>query len=69
MESFLIKVVSLYQRWSKRYPSGCRFVPSCSEYFKLAVKKYGALRGSLKGLKRILRCGPWVAGEGMVDYP
>jgi len=39
--------------------AGCRFEPTCSEYFLQAVEKHGALRGSWLGLKRIGRCHPW----------
>jgi conserved hypothetical protein YidD len=39
--------------------SGCRFQPTCSEYFLQAVETHGALRGSWLGLKRIGRCHPW----------
>jgi len=39
--------------------SGCRFQPTCSEYFLQAVEKHGAFRGSWLGLKRIGRCHPW----------
>lgn len=42
--------------------SGCRFTPTCSEYFLQAVEIHGALRGSWMGLKRIARCHPWSAG-------
>lgn len=40
----------------------CRFEPSCSAYFIQAVRKYGAIRGSLKGIWRICRCNPWNPG-------
>lgn len=40
----------------------CRFEPSCSQYFIQSVEKYGALRGSLKGIRRICRCHPWHPG-------
>lgn len=40
----------------------CRFQPTCSSYFREAVEKYGAVRGSLKGLARICRCHPWNPG-------
>ncbi len=40
----------------------CRFHPSCSEYFILAVRKYGLLVGGWKGVCRIGRCHPWNPG-------
>lgn len=40
----------------------CRFEPSCSQYFILAVQKYGALRGAWKGTLRICRCHPFHPG-------
>lgn len=41
---------------------GCKFCPSCSEYFIGAVKEWGALRGSWLGLKRLARCHPFSMG-------
>ena len=43
-------------------PSGCRFEPSCSEYFIQAVRKYGPVRGAYRGVRRICRCHPWHPG-------
>lgn len=40
----------------------CRFQPTCSTYFREAVEKYGAVRGTAKGLARICRCHPWHPG-------
>jgi len=40
----------------------CRFQPTCSAYFRQAVEKHGALRGTAKGLARICRCHPWHPG-------
>jgi len=40
----------------------CRFFPSCSEYTKQAIEKYGFFKGSWLGGKRILRCHPWHSG-------
>ncbi len=42
--------------------SACRFRPTCSEYAYQAINRYGILRGSLLGVKRIVRCHPWNAG-------
>jgi len=36
---------------------GCSYNPSCSVYTEQAIRKYGVIRGSAKGLARILRCG------------
>lgn len=50
--------------------SGCRFQPTCSEYFLEAVEVHGALRGSWLGLKRLGRCHPWGGrGEDPVPVP
>jgi uncharacterized protein len=40
----------------------CRFEPTCSAYFILAVQKYGAIRGTWRGLLRIGRCHPFHQG-------
>lgn len=43
-------------------PPACRFEPTCSEYAAQAVEKYGAVKGTLMGMKRILRCQPFCKG-------
>jgi putative membrane protein insertion efficiency factor len=43
-------------------PSSCRFEPSCSRYTEEAIVKYGLLKGSWMGAKRIARCSPLSAG-------
>jgi len=40
----------------------CRYHPTCSQYMLDAVRKYGAIRGGWRGLKRIARCHPWARG-------
>ncbi|MFH1611486.1 MAG: membrane protein insertion efficiency factor YidD [Patescibacteria group bacterium] len=45
----------------------CRFYPTCSEYSKQAILKYGIIRGGLKGVYRVLRCNPW--NKGGIDMP
>ena len=36
----------------------CRFQPTCSHYGEMAIRIYGTVKGSLKTLWRIARCGP-----------
>ena len=54
--------------WGYRFTLGpimggqCRFYPTCSQYMIDAVRKYGALRGFWKGVKRVGRCHPWSEG-------
>ena len=62
--SFLmVKAVRGYQLFiSPMLPSACRFTPSCSQYFILAVRKYGPWRGAWKGIFRICRCHPFHPG-------
>ena len=59
----LIGGVRLYQIFlSPIFGRQCRFWPTCSQYFIDAVRKYGAVRGSIKGTLRICRCHPWHPG-------
>jgi len=61
---FLIK---LYQKYiSGLFGKKCRFYPTCSEYTKQAIDKYGIIKGTFKGLKRILKCHPF--HKGGIDY-
>jgi len=48
--------------------TGCRFIPTCSEYFLQAVEEHGFFRGAWLGILRILRCQPW-GGEGHDPVP
>jgi len=65
--SALARVVLLLLRLYKRglspwLPSACRFHPTCSEYMMEAVARYGAWRGTVLGLRRLLRCHPFHEG-------
>jgi putative membrane protein insertion efficiency factor len=59
----LIGLVVLYKMTlSPLLGRHCRFQPSCSTYFRESVAKYGALRGSIRGIARIGRCHPFHPG-------
>jgi putative membrane protein insertion efficiency factor len=59
----LILCVRFYQVCCRPLlPAVCRFHPSCSEYFILAVQKHGPLGGAWRGVWRICRCNPWNRG-------
>jgi len=49
-------------------PNACRFTPICSQYTYEAVKKYGFLKGTWLGIKRISRCRPG-GGSGYDPVP
>jgi putative membrane protein insertion efficiency factor len=63
LEIVLITGVRGYQIFiGPLLPRACRFYPSCSQYFILAVRKHGPIRGALMGAWRIVRCNPWCQG-------
>lgn len=59
MKKFIIWFINLYQKAPLRKRNSCVFIPTCSQYTKEAILKYGALKGTLLGLIRIFRCHPW----------
>jgi putative membrane protein insertion efficiency factor len=63
MRKIALYVIAGYQRFvSPILPPACRYEPSCSEYTRQAVEKYGAVRGLSMGLGRVFRCHPLHAG-------
>ncbi len=59
----LVASIRAYQLvLSPLFGSVCRFAPSCSEYARQAVARYGVRRGLLLGIRRIARCHPFAPG-------
>ena len=59
LKNLLILLIKFYKYFiSPYFPSNCRYLPTCSDYFIDSIKLNGALKGMLLGLKRILRCHP-----------
>jgi hypothetical protein len=56
-------LLSAYKSFvSPLLPSSCKFYPTCSQYAKEAVERYGVARGLGLGLRRLLRCRPFSPG-------
>ena len=50
-------LVKLYQRYAPAsIRNKCRYEPSCSEYMRLSIEKYGFFKGLSKGIGRLKRC-------------
>lgn len=63
MSRIFIKLIKLYQYLiSPLLGPTCRFTPSCSDYTVQALDRYGFLKGSWLGAKRLARCHPWCDG-------
>ena len=53
-------LVRLYQlTLAGLFPPSCRFEPSCSHYAMEALRRHGAMRGTVLTVRRVLRCNPW----------
>ncbi|MDO8661708.1 MAG: membrane protein insertion efficiency factor YidD [Candidatus Omnitrophota bacterium] len=60
-----VGLIKVYQAHIRGWlPDSCRFSPSCSEYSRQAIEKYGFWKGSWKGLKRIVTCHPFSGKYG-----
>lgn len=63
MKKIFIGLIRGYQRFiSPLFPPSCRYYPTCSNYSVQAIQKHGAIKGSIMGISRILRCHPFVKG-------
>ena len=59
IDNFVILIIKLYKYLISPFLiSNCRYLPTCSEYFIDCIKLNGTLKGTLLGIKRILKCHP-----------
>ena len=64
MKKVFLALLRFYQKLiSPCTPPCCRFIPPCSQYAYEAISKYGALKGGLLALWRLLRCNPFNKGD------
>jgi uncharacterized protein len=63
IKSLALAAIRFYKRFiSPLLPSACRFQPTCSMYTYQAIERYGVIRGTWLGMKRIGRCHPFNPG-------
>ena len=63
MKAAALALIRLYKRFiSPLLPSSCIYTPTCSMYTYEAIEKYGVIKGTWMGMKRIARCHPFHAG-------
>ena len=66
MKAIFIKMILFYQKRLSPLISStgikCKYYPSCSEYTKQAIEKYGSIRGVFLGIIRILKFNPFSRG-------
>ena len=65
MKKIFINLIIFYQKNISKLKNKnirCKFYPTCSEYTKQAIEKYGVIRGCMLGIVRILKCNPFSKG-------
>ncbi|MBR5995388.1 MAG: membrane protein insertion efficiency factor YidD [Eubacteriaceae bacterium] len=63
MNKLALILIKMYQSFiSPLLGPHCRYVPTCSEYAREALEKYGFVKGVYLAARRILRCNPFSKG-------
>ena len=66
MKKIGIILIKFYQKYISKIfhfkGVNCKYYPTCSEYTKQAIKKYGFIKGFFLGFKRIIKCNPFSKG-------
>lgn len=69
LSKMLLLTIKFYQQCISPFtPAACRYTPTCSQYAKEAIVKYGPFKGTWLAVKRILRCNPF-GGHGYDPVP
>ena len=66
MKKILIVLIIFFQKFISPIfhflGINCKYYPTCSEYMKQAIEKYGCFKGIFLGIKRLLKCNPFSKG-------
>ena len=66
MKKILLFLIKKYQKHIspviEHYGIKCKYYPTCSEYTRQAIEKYGSVKGIFLGIKRIIKCNPFSKG-------
>ena len=62
MKKVLLKIIDMYQKLPLNSHSKCKYYPTCSNYAKEAINKYGSFKGLILSIKRIFKCNPFSKG-------
>jgi len=63
MKRVLLAALRFYKtQISPALPPACRYTPTCSEYAIEAVDRYGAWRGTVMAIRRVISCNPFARG-------
>lgn len=66
MKRIFIYLIKLYKRFIspifEYFGIQCKYYPTCSEYTRQAIERYGSVKGLLLGIKRLLKCNPFSKG-------
>lgn len=70
MKTLLLKLIKFYQTSiSPLFPPRCRYIPTCSQYAREAIEKYGAAKGGWLAFKRLMRCHPFTKRDTFDPVP
>ena len=67
VRKLLISLIKLYQKIPFKSHYQCKYIPTCSNYAITVINDFGAFKGSILAIKRIIRCNP--KSKGGIDLP
>lgn len=63
MKRLFLALINFYRtKISPHTPPSCRFTPTCSQYAFEAIERFGAFKGLILAIWRVLRCNPFSRG-------